>query len=118
MSKNGIGRGVERPGKPGISEFEETVSTPDFQERFPTLFRFLAEIRETPHWQKTGCVTLFWEDGVYKLVLNDRPACCSCFVSNARLGDLFAIADRGLRSGSLQWRTKGYKPSAQRLLNI
>jgi len=114
MNKNGIGRAIARPKEIENRETEKPVSSPDFSGRYPNLFAFLAEIRETEHWQKTGTITVIWEEGLYKVVLNDRPEKRSCFVSAVGLGEVFLIADRGLRAGSLKWRTKGYQTAHKR----
>jgi len=47
---------------------------------------------------------MFFEQGVYKLAINDRPESRSCFVSSTSLSEAFLIADRGLRTGGLRWR--------------
>jgi len=117
MKKEPIGRAVSRPKTSGNGVSPETMSTPGFEQNYPSLYAFLAEVRETSEFHHTGCVTLFWEDGVYKLVLNDRPLKRSCFLSNARLVELFHMADRGLRGDLLRWRRKGYRAPKRKPVN-
>lgn len=106
------GRRVARPATTPDQDDRDT-STPSFAENYPSLYRFLAESRLNDGFSKTGCLTVFWEDGVFKVCMNDRPNLRSCFVSHPQLGVAFQIADRGLRSRSLKWRKKGYKGSDQ-----
>lgn len=118
MTNASIGRRVSRPKNCGDGAPLETVSSPGFEQNYPSLYGFLANVQETDQFQKTGSVTLFWEDGVYKLVLNDRPMKRSCFLSHTRLVELFHMADRGLRGGSIRWRRKGYRATQKPTLNI
>lgn len=109
MSKNQIGRSVSRPQVAEYESDDRGASMPNFQRNYPALHEFLAKIRESDHWQKTGTMTVIWEAGFYKLVLNDRPEKRSCFVSAQGLGEAFRIAERGLVARSLAWRKQGYK---------
>lgn len=106
------GRPVARPTTTPEQVCEEP-STPQFAENYPALFRFLSESRKTEGFMKTGCLTLFWEDGVFKVCVNDRPNYRSSFVSHTQLAGALRIADRGLGSKGLTWRRKGYRDSRQ-----
>jgi hypothetical protein len=87
-----------------------------FEMMYPTLFRFLEDKRPSQNRHKTGTISMFYEDSRWKLCLNDRPNARSCFVSSERLGDAFRIADNGIQSNTLLWRTKGYKTAGERKL--
>jgi len=118
MKPGKIGRPVAKPEASESVDSASGLSTPDFGMKYPNLHDFLARERPGSKWHKTGCLTMFWEDGVYKLCLNDRPNKKSTFVSHVELATAFQIADRGLRSGTLRWRQKGYKEPMQRELNM
>ena len=112
---NNSGRRVARPAttpEPNAND----ASTPVFAENYPRLYLFLEKPRKTSAYQKTGCLTIFWEDGVFKVCLNDRPNYRSAFVSAQGLGECFRIADRGLGTGTLKWNAKAYRGSAQKEL--
>lgn len=103
------GRSVARPAV----EQQAAESSPvlgKFSRTFPALQKFLEEKRESRTYQRTGCLTLFVEQGSYKCVLNDRPKQRSCFLTARTLAALFELANVGLESGQLEWRSKGYKP--------
>lgn len=111
-----------KPGRPiahpatTADQPELDVSTPNFGQNYPSLYRFLKEKRETPGRHATGCMTIFWEDGVFKVSINDRPNGKSSFVSHGELQGALHIADRGIRSGTLQWRVnKQYRAKAKSL---
>lgn len=114
MSTN-AGRPVARPAQ--TPEQEPAIpSSAIFAENYPSLYRFLAEDRKNENFHPTGCFTVFWEDGVFKVNINDRPNGRSCFVSARGLGEAFLIADRGIRSGTLRWRAnKRYRAQAKSL---
>jgi len=107
-----VGRRIARPA---VELDQDTVglSSPQFAENYPQIFRFLSESRRTENFAKTGSLTVFWEDGVFKVCLNDRPNYRSCFVSHQELRVAFRIADRGLGSGGLKFRRKGYRGTDQ-----
>lgn len=109
------GRRVARPAHEEDQD-EPDVSTPSFARNYPSLYGFIAECRKNEKFHERGCLTVFYEDGVFKVSLNDRPNCQSSFVSHQELGTCFRIADSGLRSGTLKWRrNKRYAAQAQRL---
>lgn len=109
------GRSIARPAETPEQQ-DEVLSRANFAHKYPSLFGLLSKIRENDNFHDRGCITVFWEDGVFKVSINDRPLGRSCFVSSEELSTAFAIADRGLRSGTLKWRkNKGYVAQARRL---
>ena len=107
-----VGRRVAHPAQTA-DQVDSSPSSPVFAENYPHLYRFLSESRKTENFSKTGSMTVFWEDGVFKVCLNDRPNYRSCFVSDRELAGALRIADRGLRSGKLRFRSKGYHGADQ-----
>lgn len=103
-----IGRAVQRP-QVSADQPASDVSSPLFADKYPSLYRFLSELRETKNFHKAGSLSVFWEGGVFKVCLNDRPEFRSTFVSSAQLGEAFLIADRGLRSKTLRWRKNAHR---------
>ncbi len=103
-----IGRKIARPTQ-SPEQVVAPVSSGVFQEKYPALFDFLSKVRETANFHKTGSMTMFWEDGCFKLSINDRPEFRSTFVTSESLGTAFLIADRGLRSRSLRWRKNKHR---------
>jgi hypothetical protein len=109
------GRAIARPASTPDQDAPD-ASRPTFAQNYPSLYRFLSEDRENENFHSTGAITVFWESGVFKVNLNDRPLGKSCFVSHTELGGAFLIADRGIRSGSLRWRVnRKYRASAARV---
>ena len=108
MMAENPGRQIARPPASHV----DVASSPvlgKFALTYPLLQAFLEEKRVSQNHHKTGCMTLFWDHGSYKLCLNDRPQERSTFVTGRSLGQLFAAADSGLECGQLEWRKKGYK---------
>lgn len=60
-------------------------------------------------------LTVFVEDGVWKLCLNDRAEGEIAFTAGATLTDALNALERGLRDGTLDWRKP--KPGSQRRKN-
>ncbi len=113
-----IGHPVQRPqGNDGT--VDQPVSSPGFRDLYPSLCEFLATPRTSGQKSTTGTLTLFLEDGCFKLCLNDRPRSRSTFVSGQSLRLALQAADAGLASNRLNWRTRGYKkaPDRQKMLN-
>lgn len=107
-----IGRRLARPAITP-DQVPDPVSSSTFEERHPDLFAFLSKERETTNFHKTGAVTIFWEGGLFKLSMNDRPEYRSTFVTAEGLGIAFTIADRGLRSHTLRWRPNKHKSNSR-----
>jgi len=106
------GRPVPHPAQ-AAEQVASNGSSPVFAENYPHLYGFLSESRKTENFHKTGSMTVFWEDGVFKVCLNDRPNFRSSFVSHGELAGALRVADRGIRSRGLKWRRKGYRGSEQ-----
>lgn len=111
----------EKCGKAeGLQPYSATpasgVQASTFAEKFPDLQKFLEVPRNVAQGVATGAITVFFEAGVYKCCLNDRPERRSSFVSHTSLGECFRIADLQLRTGRSKWRHKGYKPQIARPL--
>ncbi len=108
-----VGRSVARPV---IAEEQDdlVLSSPNFAQKYPSLYELLAKSRQSEKYHPRGCLTIFWEDGVFKVSMNDRPNCQTTFVSHQELGGAFLIGDRGIRSKTLRWRrNKRYAASAK-----
>jgi hypothetical protein len=75
--------------------------------KYPTWAEFLyRQCWEVGQPRLTGTVTLFWEEGLWKMALNDRDTGASCFISGKTLSDLMLTAEKGLCDDSLPWRLK------------
>lgn len=85
------------------------LSRPVFAENYPELFAFLEIPRRSVQGFTTGSMTIFFEDCRFKICLNDRPNERSVFLSSHELSKAFKLAEAGLMSNSLNWRTKGYQ---------
>lgn len=85
------------------------LSRPNFAKKFPELLDFLEIPRRSVQGFTTGSMTIFFEDGYFKICLNDRPNQRSVFVTSQELSKGFELAELGLISNSLNWRTKGYQ---------
>ena len=114
MSSN-VGRPVARPAQVA-DQMNPAVSISSFAEKYPALFDMIGKSRKNEKFHERGCFTVFFEDGVFKVSLNDRPNGQSCFVSSPQLGQALCIADAGIRSGTLRWRAnKRYRAQAKAL---
>lgn len=79
---------------------------------FPALVEFLAsECYETGESRQTGTLTVFAEEGRWKVCLNDRDQGQVGFVTVGDLADLVLAVEEVLREGKGEWRaargTKG-----------
>lgn len=108
-----IGRPVKRPS-PDDGTLPQELSSPNFRERWPLLFKFLAQHRGSGQMPSTGTLTLFLEQGCFKLCLNDRPNARSTFISGKSLTLALDAAEVGITQGNIRWRQKGYKQASER----
>lgn len=110
-----LGRPVQRPSNDD-GTVQPVVSSPGFVDKFPYLAEFLTKSRGDGQLPTTGTVTLFLEDGHFKLCLNDRPAARSTFVTGDTLGQVLDAADAALGSNTIKWRVRGYvrRPNRQK----
>lgn len=106
------GRKVERPTF-AAEQVAPAASIPQFGETHPELWKLLAITRETSNFHKRGSITLFWEDGVFKVVLNDRPNFRSSIVSHQQLGGALGMADAGITTGNLAWRKNRHQSNSR-----
>lgn len=108
-----IGRPVRRPASDDRMP-PTRLSSPDFLERWPELHKFLAIPRGSGQNPSTGTLTLFIEQGCFKLCLNDRPLARSSFVTGRSLTLALDAANVGIANQTIRWRQKGYKSSSDR----
>ena len=106
-----LGRKVERP-QYAADQLVPVMSMPVFGETHRQLWGLLSISRETANFHKRGAITLFWEDGVFKVVLNDRPNFRSAIVSHQQLGGALGLADAGMESGNLTWRKNRHQSNS------
>ena len=106
------GRKVERPAF-SADQVAPILSTPQFGETHPQLYRFLSISKETENFHKKGSIMVIWEDGVFKVILNDRPNFRSAIVSHRQLGGALGIADAGISSGNLTWRKNKHQSNSR-----
>jgi len=107
-----IGRPLARPAVTE-DQVQPDPSSAIFHVRWPRLQEFLEKPRLDGLLYTTGCLTIFFEDGRFKVAVNDRPNKRSTFVSGTMLAECFTIIERGLRGNSLNWRTRGWKDQRQ-----
>lgn len=98
------------PGRPigAIAELSEEknsdVSSPAFAKKYPRLWGFLSKPRDSDNSWSTGTILIFWEHGVFKLCLHNRPMAESCFLTHQELGGALQDAEAGLSESKLKWR--------------
>jgi len=102
------GRQVGRP-ETQSEQVQINPSRGEFAEKWPYLYAFLHDRRDFGETHQTGSMTLFIDGDKLKCCLNDRPTRRSCFASAETLGELFAVADRGIGEGSHRWSAARYK---------
>jgi hypothetical protein len=59
--------------------------------------------------RSTGTILIFFEQGSFKLCLNDRDAAQSAFISARTLTEAFLKAEEAVGTGTGDWRSKGPK---------
>ncbi len=111
------GRPVARPSQDD-GTLPPVVSSPGFVDLYPHLADFLIKSRGDGQTPTTGTITLFLEQGHFKLCLNDRPLARSTFISGWTLHEALKAADAALRSNMIRWRVRGYvrAPDRQKFL--
>jgi hypothetical protein len=76
------------------------------------LVEFLSlEVWDDGKPRKTGSITVFFEEGVFKAWLNDKDAGHTCCVAADTLGGLLASIERKLPDDSFEWRKARPAPS-------
>ena len=107
------GRKLPRPAQ-SAEQDAASVSRSNFAQNYPKLDKLIGVSRKNENFHERGCFTVFKEDGVYKIFLNDRPEGRSCAVSHTQLGGALAAAEAGLQAGTLKWRVnKHYRAKAK-----
>lgn len=76
-----------------------------FAKKFPTLLEFLT----TAEWEdgtarETSTLTVFIEDGAFKVAVNDRDLKQSIYLTGKTLQDALGAAERALGGGTADWR--------------
>lgn len=102
---------------PLSQKFRVTVSTDDrsrtvvaladdaFAQAYPTLSSFLTETEwEDGSTREAASVTLFIDDGLFKLALNDRDGERTAYVAKSMFKACWEALEKGLVGGSLDWR--------------
>ena len=97
---------LRRPSQNGTNgPVDPYLSLGGWAEQFPALCEFLVETKwEDGQVRKPGTVTLFFDDGAWKLCLNDKDSSCVAFVSAGSPLGTFEVAEAGLTGGALDWR--------------
>jgi len=73
--------------------------------RLPTLHDFLTLGKwDDGSTRRLGTASIFWEEGDWKLWLNDKDGGRSCCVSSDTLEGVLAKADQKLSDDTLEWR--------------
>lgn len=82
-----------------------TPSDDAFLRAYPLIHEYLTTTRwEGGELRETSTLFLFFEQNVFKLMVNDRDLKRKCFVSAGSVSAVLAKADRGLETGDLDWR--------------
>lgn len=81
----------------------------DLHGLYPVLHDFLTLQGCEGKARKVGSVSLFAEDGKWKAALNDRDGGLVAFCSADSFAGLLEALDRGLKSGSLDWRDSKFR---------
>lgn len=78
-----------------------------FEGSHPHVFAFMAQTRwEDNTIRETGTLTVFVQDGTWKMAINDRDANRSAFIAAANWTQLLATLEEKLEDGTLDWRAK------------
>jgi hypothetical protein len=81
-----------------------------------TLLPGLAEFLWADEWEpgcprERGTVLICFQDGRWRVWLNDRDSGLSSWVSGPTLESVLLCADEGVRDGTLEWRRSGKQTS-------
>lgn len=97
-------------GSEKVSKLEgQSVSEADgaFFKKYPALSEFLdLEEWEPGQTRERGTMTLFFEQGAFKAAVNDRDSGLVAFVSKQSFQGLLEAIEKGLQTGSLDWRAQ------------
>jgi len=81
-----------------------------FKEDYPNLFAFLYDIQYadgTP--RKQGSISLFVTGYSLKMAVNDKDRGCVAFINAGTFLELLTLADDGIGSDKLEWKTGGQR---------
>lgn len=96
--------------KPGAAPPTVPSSGGDLRDEvFAATFPAIAEYLTLTKWEsgkprKTTTLTLFVEDGAFKVCVNDRDGGRVAFVTGNALGEVWDALEGGLATASLDWR--------------
>lgn len=89
-----------------VSDVTLEVVDQDFQSVFPAIFEFLCVLPDDAGPQaKTASLTMFTEDGLFKVCLSDRVSGLVCFFSADTFKEVLEALEAGLCHGSADWRS-------------
>lgn len=80
---------------------------PEFKGDYPYLHSFLFDTQyEDGTKRLTGSVSIFTKGGILTAAVNDNDRRVSAFVKGATWAELLFYVDEGIKSDSLEWRSK------------
>lgn len=80
-------------------------------DQFPVLFDYLtATTWEGGEPRETANLTLFWQDGMFKVCIHDKDLNRVLFVAGASVLEALSRADRDIESGRADWRPSKDRP--------
>lgn len=89
----------------GASGAYGTPDDPTISTGYPAIWEYLAEPAKDARGQLVAAtLTLFLEDGLVKLCLNDRASGATAWASAGTLADAVAQMEDRLADGSVEWR--------------
>jgi len=98
-----IARNAASAGSPAKSIAEKSAGS--WEKSYPALVEFLTKLAwEDGSTRSTGTVMLLVEAGLWKCWVHDKDASLGAFVSSGTLEGLLKAVDKGVESGSLDWR--------------
>lgn len=89
-----------------VDDVEAVIVDETFSSKCPALFEFLTVLPDdAPKSAKTASLTLFTEDGLFKICLSDRVTGLVCFVSGETYQETLMGLEAGLSNGTVDWRS-------------
>jgi len=96
---------LKKPSSPGPTSVGSTGVPCVFSATHPSLSEWMTEEKwEDSSRRLLPSLTVFVEDGLTKLCLNDKAVGRVCFVSGPSLADALVRAEEGLLLETLDWR--------------
>lgn len=91
------------------------TSDPAFFKKYPALAEFLSlEAWDEQTARERGTLTLFWEEGCFKLAVNDRDSEQTTFLSKGTFLGVLESLEKGFKEDSLDWRAQKGKGAVKR----